>query len=149
MQVTQKCQYALRASFELAKRAGEGPVKTADIADAQAIPPRFLEVILSQLKQTGFVASQRGAEGGYVLVRPADQLSVGEIMRFMQGSISPVGCVSGNAKDQCSLHGKCVFLPMWERAAQALSSVYDTTTLQDLIDDERRKSAKREFSYCI
>ena len=63
MLVSQKCQYALRALFELAKRNGEGPVKIAAIAKAQAIPPRFLEVILSQLKQGSFVESQRGSEG--------------------------------------------------------------------------------------
>lgn len=149
MQITQKCQYALRAVFELAKRTGEGPVKIADVAEAQAIPPRFLEVILSQLKQGGFVASQRGAEGGYVLVRSADQLTIGEVMRFMQGPMNPVGCILGNSRDKCPLFGKCVFLPMWKRAADALSGVYDTTTFQDLVDSHRQKMAPTDFSYSI
>ncbi len=84
MLVSQKCQYALRAIFELAKRTGQGPVKIAEIAEAQAIPVRFLEVILSQLKQGRFAVSQRGSEGGYQLARPPQELTVGEITRVAE-----------------------------------------------------------------
>ncbi len=71
MLVSQKSQYALRAVFELARRNGGLPVKIADIAEAQAIPQRFLEVIMNQLKQGGFVESRRGKRGGYLLARSA------------------------------------------------------------------------------
>jgi Rrf2 family cysteine metabolism transcriptional repressor len=146
MQVTQKCQYALRAVFELAKRVGQGPVKIAEIADVQAIPPRFLEVILSQLKQAGFVESQRGRDGGYVLVRPAAELTVGDVMRFMQGPIGPVDCVLKQQDCKCPLYGGCVFLPMWQRAQRAMSAVYDTTTFDDLMSDET--AAGEEYKPC-
>ena len=136
MLVNQKCQYALRAVFELARQNGHGPIKIAEIAQAQAIPPRFLEVILSQLKQAGFVDSRRGSQGGYFLVRSPEQLTVGELIRFMQGPVGPVGCVTGRPENECPLYGDCVFLPMWEKVRKAISGVYDNTTLKDLVDQQ-------------
>jgi len=149
MLVSHKCQYALRAVFELARRNGEGPVKIAEIARAQAIPPRFLEVILSQLKQGGFVASQRGSAGGYRLLRSPRELTVGELVRFVEGPIGPVGCVSGDATDDCPLHGDCVFLPMWQKVREAIGGVYDATTIQDLVDQELKKSTQYVPGYSI
>ena len=73
MSVSLKCQYGLRALFELARRAGNGPTRIQEIAEAQAIPPRFLENILNQLRRGGFVESRRGKAGGFVLARPAGQ----------------------------------------------------------------------------
>jgi len=148
MLVSQKCQYALRAIFELAKRWGQGPTKIAQIAEAQAIPPRFLEVILSQLKQGGFVTSQRGSEGGYWLLRPPEQLTVGEIIRFVQGPVGPVGCISENPA-KCPLAGDCAFYSMWERVRKAISDVYDGTTFQDLVDGERRRAGQYVPCYSI
>ena len=149
MLVTQKCQYALRAIFELAKHYGQGPMKISEIAQIQAIPPRFLEVILSQLKQGGFVQSRRGAEGGYWLVGVPQNLTLGEVIRFTEGPIRPVNCVSGGSKGQCPLYGGCVFLPMWEKARRAISDVYDSTTFQDLVDEEIRMRGGYVPSYSI
>ncbi len=150
MLISQKCQYALRAVFELAKREGRGPVKIAEIAKLQAIPVRFLEVILSQLKQGGFVASQRGSEGGYYLLRDRRELTVGEVIRFVQGPVGPVGCVSETATgNSCPLYGDCAFIHMWERVNKAVSHVYDNTTFQDLIDEEQRKAKGYVPSYTI
>ena len=149
MLVSQKCQYALRAIFELARRNSKGPVKIADIAKAQAIPVRFLEVILSQLKQAGFVTSQRGNKGGYLLLRLPDDLTVGEVIRFMQGPMGPVECVAGGSKDRCPLYGDCAFLPMWEKARKAISDVYDNTTFQDLVEQEDQRAGKRAPCYSI
>ena len=85
MSVSSKCYYALRAVYALADHAGPDPLKTADIAEREQIPIRFLEVILNQLKGGGFVQSRRGAEGGYRLARSAEHLTVGEIMRYIDG----------------------------------------------------------------
>jgi len=143
VQISQKCQYSLRAVFELACRLGQGPVRIADIAEAQAIPLRFLEVILSQLKQGGFVESQRGVRGGYILVpRPCD-LTVGSIVRFVEGPLGPVGCVREEPNTDCPLHGNCVFLSMWRKVGEAMAEIYDGTTFRDLIDDDIRR--KNEF----
>jgi Rrf2 family protein len=147
--VSQKCQYGLRAVFELAKHYGEGPVTIAEIAEAQAIPVRFLEVILGQLKRAGFVESRRGKEGGYLLSRRPGGLTVGEIVRFIEGPIGPVECVAGDPAERCPLHGDCVFLSMWERVSKAVAGVYDSTTLEDLVREDRRRSGRYVPTYSI
>ena len=150
MRHSQKCQYALRAVFELAKGYGRGTRRIADIAEAQAVPPRFLEVILAQLKQGKFVTSQRGNQGGYQLAREPSGLTVGEIIRFVDGPLGPVGCVAGEGDGaECPLRGKCVFLPMWERAKEALSGVYDSVTFEGLIEEERLMNDRHAPSYQI
>ncbi|MBV8382886.1 MAG: Rrf2 family transcriptional regulator, partial [Planctomycetaceae bacterium] len=93
MSISSKCYYAIRAIYALAEHGGPEPLKISEIAERELIPIRFLEVILGQLKGGGFVHSRRGAEGGYRLARPADQLTVGEIMRYVDGPIAPVDCV--------------------------------------------------------
>lgn len=149
MAVTQKCQYALRALFELARRKGEGPISAGGIADSQAIPKRFLEVILHQLRQGGFVDSQRGKDGGFYLARPAESVTVGEVIRFMDGPISPVDCHRERPGHDCPLRGGCVFRGLWDEARAALSQVYDTRTLADLVEQERRQGPCQEPQYVI
>ena len=149
MSLSQKCQYSLRAIFELAKHYGEGPLKISDIAARQEIPTRFLEVILNQLKQGGFVESKRGSMGGYTLNRFPEELTVGEIIRYVEGPLSPVHCMACHPDDQCPLYGECAFLSMWEKATTALSDVYDTTTFENLVEEERKRLATYVPDYCI
>lgn len=149
MLLSQKCQYALRATFHLAKRYGQGPVKIAEIAEAQAIPKRFLEVILGQLKQGGFVVSHRGNEGGYALDRNPSGLTVGEIIRFVEGPIGPVGCMAGDSRENCPLRGNCVFMPMWEKVRHQIEDVYEHTTLQDLVEQEQKAAEQYVPDYAI
>ena len=139
MAITQKCQYALRALFELARRDGQGPVKIGTVAEVQSIPPRFLEGILNQLKAGGFVESLRGKAGGYRLLRSPKDNTVGDVIRYLQGPLAPVDCDPGASREPCGLYGDCVFRPLWERAQRALEEVYDTTTLQDLVDRYRER----------
>jgi len=138
MLISQKCQYGLRAIFELARRGGSEPVSVAEIARSQAIPPRFLEIILGQLKQAGYVVSRRGARGGYLLARDPAEITVGEVIRAIQGEIGPVHCQVESTGWECPLFGDCVFFPMWERARAALSGVFDDTTFAHLVGEETR-----------
>ncbi len=147
--VSQKCQYAIRAVFELARRHGEGPVKISDIAEAQAIPLRFLEVILSQLRRVGLVQSKRGAEGGYLMARRPERVTVGEIVKFMEGPQVPVACMTDKDAGGCILYGNCVFIGMWKRVAKAVSEVYDETSFQDLVDDETKMRSTASLTYSI
>jgi len=148
MLVTQKSRYALRALFELARRGGDHPVTIAEVARAQLIPARFLEGILAQLKRGGFVDSRRGAEGGYVLARAPARISVGEILRFLQGPLEPVECLGDPPREACPLRPDCVFIPMWKEAARAVSGVYDATSFQDLVDRDaqQRRSGAPDYS---
>ncbi len=136
MLVTQKKQYALRAIFELAKQPGKTPVKAFEIAEAQAIPLRFLEVIMGQLKRAGIVNSKRGYAGGYTLTRPADRIYVGDIFRVLDQVDNAEACMACASKGNCPFLGDCVFMELWNRAQQAMDTVYDRTTIQALIDKE-------------
>lgn len=150
MIVTQKCQYAMRAVFELAKREGRGPVKINEIAEVQAIPQRFLENILNQLKQGGVVESRRGKEGGYLLARPAGEITTTTIIRLIEGPVYAVECTSSTGgEERCPLRGDCVFLPLWDRARQALEAVYDATTFADLVRQEQERKEQNNLTYVI
>ena len=85
MNISVKGEYALQAIFDLAANSGPEPVKIAEIARRQKIPQKFLELILASLKQGGFVESRRGAEGGYMLAKRAESISVGEVLHFVEG----------------------------------------------------------------
>src|SRR4051795_9010150 len=125
MQTSVKGEYALQAIFDLASRRAGEPIRIADIAQRQKIPQKFLELILASLKQGGFVESRRGAEGGYLLARPAESLTVGEVLRFIEG---PQG------KTRSRRNGNATpFTEMWEQVDAAVSGVVDKTTFADLL----------------
>lgn len=150
MSVSQKCQYGLRAIFELAKHQNGSPTSVSQIAEIQAIPPRFLELILGELRRGGFVESRRGVHGGYLLVMDPAGLYIGQIIRFIDGPVAPVRCVAGDDKDNdCPLYGGCAFVSMWGRARDAVAEVYDQTSFQNLIDEEAAAAENYVASYCI
>ena len=149
MLVSQRSQYALRALFELAKHFGGRPVRTADVAERQAIPARFLEVILAELRHAGLVVSHRGRQGGYSLARHPSTLTVGDVIRFFEGPLGPVHCAMGKANSDCPLYENCVFLPMWERVREAISQVYDNTSFQDLVEEEKKRNDRHVLIYHI
>lgn len=149
MNVSQKCQYALRAIFELARRIDQGPVKIAQIAETQAIPLRFLEGILGELKRGGFVESKRGMYGGYLLRNSPGKLTAGQIIEFIDGPLTPVKCISDSKAEQCPLYGKCSFMDMWTRAHDAVAEVYDSVTFEELVDNDRRSQGEYAANYCI
>ncbi len=136
MFLTQRNQYALRAIVELARRVGAGPVKVSEIAKAQAIPLRFLEVILGQLKGSGLVDAKRGYYGGYFLLREPEDISVGSVIRFLQGEPDPRECRSCVSKKQCPFENNCAFASLWNRVNEAVFKIFDETTIKDLVPDE-------------
>lgn len=133
---TKKGQYALRAVFELAKRCGQGPTKISAIAEAQAIPHRFLEVILHQLKGSGLVVSKRGFYGGYVLAKPPQEITVGDVLRFVQKEMAGAKCVACVSQQQCPFIDNCAFSTLWQKVKTAAFQIYDDTTLQDLLNNK-------------
>ncbi|MFP4355739.1 MAG: RrF2 family transcriptional regulator [Phycisphaerae bacterium] len=141
MGVSQKSRYALRATFELAKRHGSGPIPSNEIAAKQAIPPRFLELILNQLVGGGIIQSRRGARGGYHLIGHPRDLTVGRLLRLTEGDVTPVDCELCGGGEDCPLAENCVFSELWNRAETAMLEVYDGTSFQDLVDQHRQKEA--------
>ncbi|MFO7714837.1 RrF2 family transcriptional regulator [Desulfosarcina sp.] len=134
MLVTQKKQYALRAIFQLAQHPGDDPLKTSDIAAAQSIPLRFLEVIMGQLTRAGLVESKRGYAGGYTLIRAPDQIRVGDIFRALDKQDNVEACMACAAKGNCPFLGACAFMGLWNQAQDAMDAVYDRTSIQMLLE---------------
>jgi Rrf2 family protein len=130
--VSNKCEYALRAVFELARQGGEEPKKSQEIASAQGIPPRFLEIILVELRNAGFVSAKRGSSGGYTLARSAREITVGQVIRSFQGQ------PNNPAQRDCPgrYAGDYAFSGLWGRVQSAISGVYDMTTFADLLQEE-------------
>lgn len=138
-QISSKCYYALRAIYALAEHNRSEPLKIATIAERERIPIRFLEVILAQLKSGGFVQSRRGAEGGYLLAKSPESITIGAVMRFVDGPIAPVDCVTQSRPAQCTFDGHCAFFGFWGRVRQAISDVVDQTTFADLLRENEGK----------
>ena len=129
MRVSAKVDYALRACAELAA-AGDGPIKGERLAQAQEIPLKFLENILLDLKHAGLVQSQRGAEGGYWLAQPPDEIPLAEIIRAVEG---PIANVRGLRPEQVEYAGAAASLrEVWIAVRANLRSVLETVTLADL-----------------
>jgi Rrf2 family cysteine metabolism transcriptional repressor len=147
--VTQKSQYALRALFELATRSDGSPTRIEDIAKAQAIPQRFLEVVLNELKHAGLVEARRGPRGGYLLARDPRDITVGDIMECCQGRFTPVDCLGDAGSADCSFKGDCAFISLWEEVRGAVNRVYESTTLQDLVNREEARLEKTALNYSI
>ena len=143
--ISNKCNYALRALLELAKREGAGPATIVDIATAQQIPSRFLEAILRQLKQAGLTESVRGKRGGYVLARPARDIAMGEVIHLIEG---PFFDAAAPAEDQPD-PSYDVFRAVWQQAAAALDDVYNSVTLADLAEKERQFALQYVPDYSI
>jgi Rrf2 family protein len=133
MRVSAKVDYALRAVIELAA-AGDGPVKGERIAQAQEIPLKFLENILGDLRQAGIVRSQRGAEGGYWLARPADEISVADVVRTVEG---PIANVRGVGPESVSYSGSAEPLQdVWIAVRANLRAVLERVTIADVANAE-------------
>ncbi len=135
--LSQKTRYAIRAMQHLADHYGQGPVQLAGIAERQNIPASFLTVILSELTRFGLVASQRGRDGGYWLAIPPVDISYGDLIRIMRGSLALVPCASRFAHEKCKNcveEGECrtraLMLDVRDRTAEIL----DAIKLSDRID---------------
>ena len=149
MKISKKCQYALKAVFELASRNTGEPVKIHDIAGAQRISPRFMEVILNELKHGGFVESRRGNEGGYMLAREAKNLTVGEVMEYIQGPISVAPDGEGKSNRSTAFGQDEAFKQLWQEVNNAVSGVCDSRTFADLVEFERARREACAPNYII
>lgn len=135
--LSQKTRYAIRAMQHLADHYGKGPVQLADIAEAQKIPPKFLTVILSELSRSGLIASQRGKDGGYWLGVPPIDISYGDLIRIMRGSLALVPCASRYAHETCkncveedNCRTRALMLQVRDKTANLLDSI----NLSDVVD---------------
>lgn len=137
--LSQRTRYTVRALLHLADRHGQGPVQLGDIAEAQNIPPKFLTVILSQMRRAGLVEAQRGRDGGYWLARAPETISYGEIVRLTRGSLGLLPCVSRNAYERCAhciSEEKCRLHRVMLTVRDETARILDSVTLADPLPQE-------------
>jgi Rrf2 family protein len=134
--LSKKSKYALKALMVLAKEYGQGPVLISDIAQREDIPRKFLELILLELKNQGILQSKKGKGGGYFLGRAPHQVSVGHVVRVLEGPISPLPCVSKTAYmrcRECRDERTCGIRMVMKEVRDATSKILDSTTLADML----------------
>jgi Rrf2 family protein len=144
MMFSTKCLYALRTILELSLRQGLGVVKSQQIASAQGIPLRFLEIILSELRQGGFVESRRGNSGGYVLSRPPEEITIAQVIDFIEGHKAV-----RNKQENISSLGEDPFEELWQKIDRTCTEVISSTTFADLANEEMRKRNLQVPNYMI
>jgi Rrf2 family protein len=143
MRISTKGDYATRALQDLAQHYEEGPVPIEEIARRQALPARYLEQLLLSLKRAGFLASKRGVNGGYYLAKPPREITLGQILRAVDGPIAPIFCVAESPREHCSQESFCVLRDVWAEVRDAVSGIVDHTTLQDICERIRAKTRER------
>ena len=151
--LSMKAKYGLQAMSVLAREYGRGPVLIADLASAEKIPRKFLEVILLELKRKGILESKKGKGGGYQLRRHPSQISVGELIRTLDGTIALLPCVSQTAYrrcDECVDETTCGIRSVMKEVRDSTAEILDGTTLEELLRRSQRLSeAGRPVMYHI
>ncbi len=132
MRVTYRGDYALKTVLDLALNYGNDVVTIHKMAKDIDAPIKFLEQVLLDLKKGGFVESKRGNVGGYLLSRPPDKITVGEVVRFIDGPIDPISCVK-EGYSNCADINRCVFKKLWQRVSKATSEIIDNVTFEELV----------------
>lgn len=150
MKITYKGDYALKTLLELSLNYNKGVMSIQELAKKGDIPEKFLEQVLLALKKGGFVESKRGANGGYFLARPPESITVGEVIRFIEGPIEPISCVGRDNYEECKDFKTCVFRDIWSQVYTAISLVVDTVTFAELArKSEAKKKETVDYSYYI
>ena len=138
MKISTKGRYGLRLMTDLAVYHDQGLIPLKEIAARQEISEKYLEQIMMQLNRSGLVRSVRGAQGGYMLAKTPEDITVGAVLRVLEGSRCPVDCVDGAG--DCPRMARCATIGVWTRLKEAVESVVDHTTLADLAEEFRLKN---------
>ena len=133
MRVSRKTDYALRTLFTLVEHYQGAPIPIRELARRNDVPKRFLEQIMLQLKTQGWVESTAGIKGGYVLAKSPDKITMGEVVRFFDGILAPIDCVSVTGYQRCSQESVCRFRRVFLDARNYVAGLMDKATLADVI----------------
>lgn len=139
MKLSTKGRYGLRALIDLAEHSEDGPVSTASISARQELSERYLEQLMSMLKKAGLVRSVRGAGGGYVLAKKMEEISAGDVLRALEGSLEPVECAGLEPDGACKAADSCVTKYVWKRINESISRTVDEISLDQLVEESRKK----------
>ncbi|MDP2940538.1 MAG: Rrf2 family transcriptional regulator [Candidatus Omnitrophota bacterium] len=148
MKITYKGDYSLKIVLDLALHYNQGLVTIHELAKRADIPIKFLEQVLLELKQGGFVDSKRGINGGYFLAKPPKEIKLGDVVRFIEGPIEPLPCANPEVIYKgCADIYKCVFKDIWRRVTHSISEIIDDVTFEDLC--EKVTEQKKAMVYQI
>lgn len=136
MKLSTKGRYGLRAMVDLAIHGQDQKVTIKSISERQGISENYLERIIALLKKGGYVTSSRGAQGGYNLSKAPEEISVGEILRALEGNLNPVDCTLTNDEKECSQQNLCVTKFVWKRISDSINNAVDGISLQDMMDEQ-------------
>ncbi len=136
MQLSTKARYAARALVELALKYGQEPVKLKDIASGQDISLKYLEQVMFPLRISGYVKTHKGSKGGYVLARPPEEINMYDVIRTVEGSLSPVDCVDN--PELCDRVDKCVTRRVWVGLKEAIYNELSNITLAELAEKQEQ-----------
>jgi Rrf2 family protein len=141
--LSKKAKYGLKALLYLADRPADQPALIAEIAAHERIPKKFLDMILLEMRNAGFLLSRKGKGGGYALALPAERIIIGTIIRLLDGPLAPVSCVSKTAYrpcDDCNSESACRVRNLMGRVRDAIADILDSTTLADIGDNANMRS---------
>ena len=138
MKISTKGRYALRMLIDLAEHEGDGFIALKDIAERQNISKKYLEQIVPILSRSGILRTNRGSQGGYALAKEPEHVTVGEILRLTEGSLSPVACLDGDPA-QCPRSVDCPTLPVWQGLNRVINEYLDGITLRSILDSQRER----------
>jgi len=146
MKISTRGRYALRLMLDLALNDPDQYVTIKSISERQDISNKYLEQIITALSRAGYVKSIRGAQGGYKLARPAEEYTVGMVLRLIEGSLAPVACMD-DTPNKCPRSNDCVTLDVWKKLNDAINDIVDNITLADLVNQHKTK-LMLDHSYC-
>ena len=141
MRLSTRGQYGVKAMFDFALRYGDGPITIKTVAESQDISEHYLEQLMSALKKAGLVESVRGAQGGYMLARTPDEISIGDIIRVLEGPITLVDCAPEHGIPECVKADRCVTRGIWQKMGESIANVVDSITLGDLVEDAKKNNS--------
>jgi Rrf2 family protein len=152
--ISKKTKYGLKALIYLAREYDKGPILISDLAREERIPKKFLELILLTLKNYGILQSKKGKGGGYYLGKPPETISMGHVVRILDGPLAPVPCVSETAYakcEECDDEHTCGIRLVMKEVRDAIASILDGTTLADVLEKVAKASQKEKgvFHYII
>ncbi|MBD8067649.1 RrF2 family transcriptional regulator [Bacillus sp. PS06] len=134
MKVSSKGEYALRALLLLGQNQGK-VMSIQEISEKTLVTVHYLEQLLLQLKKLGYLQSKRGAKGGYLLYKSPDEINIGEVIRDLEGPLSPMGCASITKYEACPLEEGCQLKPLWSLVRDTIAYVLERTSLEDLLEN--------------
>ena len=144
MKLSTKGRYGLRAMIDLAEHSGKEPAAISSIAERQGISEGYLEQLAALLKKAGLIKSIRGAGGGYILARDMEDISVGDILRALEGSLEPVRCAAFYSEEGCAASESCVTKYVWQKINDSITHTVDEMKLDELVKESRQMNSGKE-----